>query len=190
MNYENVIWIRTGKTAGTSIDEALKRTGLRVKKPEPEKIVEIQADKVGPWYSINQFKYLYPEIWQNAFKFMVCRNPYDRAVSAWKYLPKTRDTRLSKAIRGGFSVAVDYHFLPQTYGIDKIDFVVRFEFLQFDFNRLCKQLGINTIMLKHMRKSEHLPYQKYYDEMLAGMVYKKYKADFDFFNYNKDSWYQ
>ena len=190
MNYENVIWIRTGKTAGTSIDEAFKRVGLRTRKPAPGKIIEIQADKVGPWYSISQFKYLYPKLWEEAFKFMVCRNPYDRAVSGWLYLPATKNHSLLKAISGGHTVAVDYHFLPQTYGIDKIDFVIRFENLQEDFNKLCEELGIEPIPLRHMMQSVRGPFRDYYDRALAEKVYNKYIADFQFFNYNKDSWFQ
>ena len=190
---KHVIWIRTGKTAGTSVDLAL--TELITIEPTPGWITEVQADKVGVWYGLEQFKSKFPDVWNDSFKFMVARNPYDRLVSAWMFFhPRANDSKLRSFIKSPKSVQVAYHTtLQQTAGLIRyntldIDFVVRFENLQESFDELCDVIDIPYITLRHLRKSIHKPFGEYYNAVLADTVFNMFEDDFKYLGYGKDSW--
>jgi hypothetical protein len=191
--FDYVTWIRTGKTAGTSLDDSLSDIILR--EPKRGFITEVQSDKVGEWYSVAQFKTKYPDIWEKSFKFMVARNPYDRLVSAWRFFhPNSNNNRLNMFVKMPMSRSVAYHVTrPQTAGLIEdgklnLDFVVRFENLQESFDELCDVLGIEHIMLPHLRRSEHKHFSNYYNDHFASYVYNLFADDFKYLGYERDSW--
>ena len=121
---------------------------------------------------------------EDYYTFTFVRNPWDRMVSAYKFLQrggwgKVDHLWCESRFRylQNFSDFLRYverhpyemvHFLPQTYWVyDKnkqinLNFIGKFEYLQHDYNELCKQLSINT-PLPHMNPSKrHKKYQDYY----------------------------
>jgi hypothetical protein len=121
------------------------------------------------------------------FKFMFCRNPWDRLVSIYhgrQQILKTKMPTFEKFIR-----IIDPKKRPgllQTTWIKtnlgiQVDFIGRFERYEEDWNRL--NLGIS---LPHVNKSKHKSYEDLYSRELINIVAKKYEEDIDFFGYQFD----
>lgn len=202
-----VLWIRNGKIGGTSLQYALagcqagddnfKGSGLITITPQLGYITEIQSQKISYAEGINSFKTKYLDIWENSFKFILVRNPYDRFVSAWKYFNDTKNLSFEKYVNldfSKFSRPLNYHYIREQTGdlVENdsfvIDYILRFENFQNDFNRLCDILSIPRKKLEHRRKSKHKPFYEYYDENTSNLVYEMFKNDFKYLNYDKNSW--
>lgn len=80
------------------------------------------------------------------------------------------------------------HFIPQFYFICDperrllIDFIGKFENLNEDWDKVCQRLGVEG-KLEHVTKSEHEPYQNYYDGKTKELVEKMYQVDMEIFGY-------
>ena len=61
-------------------------------------------------------------------------------------------------------------------GVNKFDFIGRFETLEDDYKQIACKLGITT-ELPHTRKTVHLPYWYYYDEECISIVRERYSKD-------------
>ena len=160
----NYVFIHINKTGGTSVGKAI---GLPTKRHLTIKEV---SEIIG-------FEKL-----DEAFKFTVVRNPWDKVVSHYKYRVKTNQTLMSeKPI--GFS-----EWVEKTYGENKdsfyydnprmfqpqvewlkdasgnilVDKIIKFENLSTDFSELATILNIEK-ELPHLNKTNRLNYQKYYD---------------------------
>jgi len=85
------------------------------------------------------------------------------------------------------------HFKPQYKYIlnssDEVDinFIGKFENYYKDFDFICKRIGVKTPKLKHINKSHHKPYQMYYTDKTAEIIYNTYKYDIDYFGYSFNS---
>ena len=132
----------------------------------------------------------------SCFVFSFVRNPYDRLLSAHKYLTggygNEGDTKLGKTLSSDFKYFVKNelhmhhygHFTPMKYFLDyNIDFIGRFENFQEDFNIVCNKIGIQQQQLPHQNKSEHKHYTEYYDEETKSIVAEKYAKDIEHFGY-------
>ena len=64
-----------------------------------------------------------------------------------------------------------------------MDFVLRFENLQNDFDQLCKNLGIQTKTLPHINPTNHKHYTEYFDDETKSLVAEKYAKDIEYFGY-------
>ena len=203
MRFRNVIWIRHGKTGGTSLEYALAGInghngwpgcGLITVEPEPFKIIEVHSIRSSYLYGVDEFKAKWPDVWDDAYKFTLVRNPYDRFVSAWKYLDYTSSRPINKLLTGRFPEVVDFHLKrPQTKDILingrlDVDHIVRFEDFQNSVDGLCDILEIDRRPLPHLRKSDRLPPRHYFNAVSAEMVYDHFKDDFEYLGYTKDSW--
>ncbi len=123
------------------------------------------------------------------FKFVFCRNPWDRLISIYfgrqqlldVRMPSVRNFIESADSQGGVTVA-QVKWIKDVDGKINIDFVGRFENFNEDWKKVCKRLGINK-ELPHFNKSQHKPYYEYYDDELIEVVRNKYKEDIDYFGY-------
>lgn len=149
----------------------------------------------------------HPGMWDALFTFTLVRNPYDRAVSMWRYgqtnakLQSTVAFSLAQLTwpefidriliaREGDNVhyhpTSECHCHPET-GEFLLDKFYRLE--QFDEAR--EDLGERfkvTVPRKHLNASEHAPWRSLYTEELAEKVYSVFEQDFVNWSYNKDSW--
>ena len=144
------------------------------------------------------------------FSFSFVRNPWDRCVSAFFYLNNggidegdKRDYRiyLSK-YAGQFDLFVretfqgqepaifnQKHFRPQyefvcdPNGMLLVDFIGRFENLQFGYNRLCKLLELPSVTLGHLNSCSHKNYQEYYTPETSQLIRQAYLQDVELFGY-------
>ena len=93
-------WLHITKAGGSSVKEALKEIYTSAPRPYPQPFVAIPTEQWND--NLNNYRlplreydlkralfakrYLYsPSDWEAMFKFVLVRNPYDRAVSSWLY---------------------------------------------------------------------------------------------------------
>jgi len=153
------------------------------------------------------------EKWNSYKKFAVNRNPYDRFISALKYIYKTNNTnftfedfvrnKLNDYNEQKFTNTNSYEyfhlFIPQyQHLIDvndefKIDYFINFQNLNKDFCYTLLELGVpkikhRSILLDNRKINEsekNNNYHQYYDTKLINFVNDVFDIDFNKFNYNK-----
>ena len=129
------------------------------------------------------------EVWNTFYKFAVVRNPYDRLVSyyhfhkspQYKYPARAQELSFKDWVMKGLDDKItrtqfNYFAMSQ-------DKTIRFENLQEGFNEVCTDIGIESYELPHYNKSEHEPFESYYDDELKEIVYGMVIVDFNRFRY-------
>jgi hypothetical protein len=154
----------------------------------------------------------YDEIKENVKDYYMtstCRNPYDRVVSLWKYWDNrlryrghlttefsyfVKDyERMQKKICRVFNKYEKIHFCTCVDSValstdnrlshTDIDFWVKTENLQQDFNIVCDKIGIPRQQLPHENKTRHKHYTEYYDDETRSIVAERYARDIERFGY-------
>jgi len=64
-----------------------------------------------------------------------------------------------------------------------IDYFLRYENIEEDFKELCYRIEIPLESIPRLNSSKRAHYREYYDDELNNMVYKKYKSEIEYFNY-------
>ena len=154
-----LVFIHIARTGGSSIKTALN----------------LHEKKYTEHYHLDS-SYI-PKKCEDYFKFAFVRNPFDRFVSLYHFRPK------------GLSFSdwldnITLTYVQQVdYGVDKLDFVGRYENLQKDFNRYFEgQLTIeNPTESFSIIKDKH--YSEYYDDNTIKKVSKLAEKDISKFNY-------
>lgn len=147
-----------------------------------------------------------PETIREYRTFAFVRHPLDRLVSAWEYLraggiQTEHDLNAAEEIRGRsfadfvsswlpsnyqrfFHFQTQFHYLKNNSGKVGVKFVGRFESLEAEFARLCKNLGLSRKELPKLNTSNrHRDWTSYFDDRTAGVTREIYKADFQAFKY-------
>ena len=176
------IFIHPVKTGGTSISVALapfceNKMELEAQKPVEVVVGDEKDNYWFPWHpnfkekfhigkhaSLQEYYDYFGEQKLQEFKiYCTARNPFERLISFtnWHYKPN------------GTS-----EFWPTSF--------VRFENIQDDFDKMCKDVGIlETPKLPHKNKTGHEPYKVYY-EMFPNLIPKveaAFKSDLEYFGY-------
>ena len=123
--------------------------------------------------------------------FTVVRNPWDRFVSGWKYLPKYKKLTLDETIRNLPVEGHDYRHLtrPQLDTlIDKSNrfvpnVVIRYEHLHEGFQALCARLG-KPFNLAKMNETVHSGIEEYETREQIEFIRKHFQKDIDYFGYS------
>lgn len=142
----------------------------------------------------------YNTIVDDSIKFSIIRNPYDRIVSLWKHnntiinsVNKNINFKdfVKSVINGDYikNSFFKFHSDPYTNHIvennkNLLDFTIRYENLIDDINKFNDYIGIEYFKYPYLRKSNRKHYHEYYDNDLINDVYKYYKKDIEFFNYD------
>ena len=137
-------------------------------------------------------------IFDHYFKFCFVRNPWDRAVSMYKYLANKTETFEEFLTNGPGNPdsKLAYFFKPQThYILDpnkrvKVDFIGNFETLKEDLDSIITRLHLNA-KLKHVNSSRAIPsktnahcsYRDFYCQKTRKLIEKIYASDAKTFNY-------
>jgi hypothetical protein len=179
LHSHNALYIHQRKTGGVSIGTAL---GLHPSDPA----WHIGNDGVlddGFWSTVTA---------GNVFVFSSVRNPYDRAVSGWKYLASTRGRRFEEVLADPPATGHDYrHFTrPQVdilidpaTGNLVTDDIIRLESLSSDFRRMCTTLGIKPRPLHRHNRTWHFNYRHYYSDEARALVEQRFAQDLERFSY-------
>jgi hypothetical protein len=205
-----IIWIRWAKTGGISIKEEFERinylqiwfegveTTRSIHDVDESKILLINGRRF-KFFIDNNFDYF-----NKSFKFAVIRNPWDRFISSYSFCKEveserdgidniigTRDIKdvLLNLPTLGESAFHYWHLTkPQSEtfildGKNILDFQIRFENLQNDFNLLCDKIGIERMTLPHLNTSSHDHYKEYFDDETREIFKEKYKEDIKYLGY-------
>lgn len=122
------------------------------------------------------------------YKFTCTRNPWDRAISFF-FSPHRGHVRWERDKFLDFirTVPTSEKYLQCSLSGDEpfsaMDFLIRFDALQEDFNQLCDNLRIQRKCLPHANKSRKNQYREYYDEELIEVVAQQFKLEIDYFGY-------
>lgn len=147
------------------------------------------------------------EIWNNYFKFSITRNPWDRALSYF-FWDKRQDPALKPRkrfyhylgvpfdefaiVKNQFTEFVKSRSLENNdrfYCIDDqlcVDFVIRYESLEEDYNEVCRRIGIPVTGLPHLKtgiRQERRSISDYYDNETRDIVAQLHRNDLRFFGY-------
>lgn len=198
------IFIHIPKTGGSSIYKALG--GDRRNDPQHgySKKLKFQLQHATA-SELRTHEFISESKFKEYFKFCFVRNPWDLAVSEWKwrienlpflsldrYAQPTFKDFIKKAPnwKGLTGRRIRRHLLPQYYFVHDrednliVDYVGRFETLGKDFKVICSKIGASDLELPSINQSRRVQsYKEYYDEETFEIVGKQYKVDIDFFNY-------
>ncbi|MGC1273666.1 MAG: sulfotransferase family 2 domain-containing protein [Planctomycetaceae bacterium] len=199
---KDFLFIHIPKTGGNSIQSILQKYSedqITIEKPYQDGVERFQVRspdlptrKHSPLRDYR--KLLGSERIRSLFKFAVVRSPWDRLVSSY-FSPHRGNTEWNRdefvaLVNESPSMVsfLDSRNLPSLVNpflrprVD-VDFVIRFENLQEDFDRVCDRLGIPREQLPHRNQSSRKPYQEYYDGELRELVGKHYADDVWAFGY-------
>lgn len=212
-NHNNKIplFVRVPKTGTSSIQACLEENNffLKVKKEElvnsfdPTKVLHPETHYIE--HIVDWITKLDKDIRKKFFIFCFVRNPWDKAVSSWKFGSWHSDWNMSfldfckylltfKGHRDNQKDDLDhcgkeFHALPcsvfthENQSSPVVDFIGKFENLQEDFDAICDKIGIPRQELPHKNKSEHKHYTEYYDDETRAIVAEKYAKDIEYFGY-------
>lgn len=194
ISHENkIVFVHIPKTGGSSIEKFFNIYGhdnMGDNKIYDENIM----------FGKNSQHYDYKSILKNSkkeissyFSFCFVRNPWDKMVSEYFYLRKSKNFKISfkdfvfsiknQKTQGKTHFAEQISFICDKDNKILVDFVGRFENFKKDFKHVCR---INNLKIKNIpfeNKSEHENYTKYYDQETKDIIYKIYKNDIIFLNY-------
>lgn len=154
-------------------------------------------------YPISVFQEVFePPLFDSYFKFAFVRNPWDRLLSAYRFLRRggfnETDRRWARRHLAPYrdfrefvhgwvtpdNIASWIHFRPQVdflslaNGKSGMDFVGRYEQLHTDFRRVCERLGVDNRLL-HLNSYERSDedYRAAYDTETRAIVAEVYRRD-------------
>lgn len=215
------IFIKSTKTAGTSIEAALSQhcSGNDIVTPLGD--YAYNRDESGAWVhkSMNEGNYqqhddaltikdsLPGDVWKSYFKFSIARNPWERTLSRFFWNHRGDPTlKPKKRFYHYLGVPLDElgpvsqafkRFLrdeawdtnDRFYVIDGqlcVDYVIRYENLAKGLNEVCRQVGLPSMQLPHLksgfRKKDH-HYSEYYDAASRDLVAERHQNDIRLFGY-------
>lgn len=152
-----------------------------------------------------------PELIESYYSFAICRNPYDRFVSAYEYMKQNSGGEWSPTFeeavdefysRGShFYTAEDIIFWPQhrfvtIKNIILVDDIIKYEEMNNQWSNIVEKICKTTPSsfskpgsiiprenITHIR--EERKWQDYYNDDLKDKVHHLYKKDFELFGYKK-----
>lgn len=130
------------------------------------------------------------------FVFSAVRNPFDRLISAWRYLKSTRDRPLLDVLLNPPREGHDFRHLTRTQvsllreqKSRKLitDDLIRYERCQEDFDRVRRRLNLPPFRLPVMNVSNRGPdYRIYFDTQTRALAEEMYMEDLLTFGYRFD----
>ncbi len=206
---KKLLFIHIPKVAGTSIEKALGLYGKHF-----ESSLELAFGKYttnGETYALQHIGYdqyvslgiLEDEEIKSYFSFCFVRNPWDRAVSDYKWQKNIRKRKLTfrEFLKESNQIIQKYensrlinytncHYVPQSWyiydkeGDTNLNFIGKYENLDNDLQSVLKQLDISDFALQSSNQGKMIPYFfYYYDVRNISLVCKMYKEDIKRFNY-------
>ena len=141
--------------------------------------------------TLDEYYRIYPaEMFRSLVKFTVIRNTYERVISHY-FSPHrgavswNRDKFIDfvKTIVKPVGFYISYPGQSLDEAIQNLDYILRFERLESEFQGLCLKLGICTSELPVRNKSQRGEFLSYYDSGLIELVYDHFKDEIDLFGF-------
>jgi len=189
----NFIFIHIPKTGGTSVNHSLNKYC----EVPPEILPGVRNPMALDMYKkhvklVDICKHM--DI-TSFFKFCVIRNPWDRILSLYfwktqhgKRVIDTQELNFNSWIKNVFLNDISHKFWANQCDYISInnvlcmDYVIKFEDFTNDWNIVCNKLQISA-PLSHEYKTNHAPYNKYYNDESINAIHKMFKRDIDTFKY-------
>jgi hypothetical protein len=203
------IFVHIEKAAGSSIQQALRPfAGAQSNSRLRRRMAWLgPVNRIGGLYRALQFREhatanevkrcLPAEAYASLFKFAFVRNPWDRLVSRYAHLLRSKDRRRHSFISGLETFedflkweiqrdsAHQYPYVTDAAGSRIVDFIGYYERLPQDFAKACDRLKIRA-ELPHTNVSEHRDYRTYYTPESREFVAKEFRRDIEMFGYDFD----
>lgn len=135
-------------------------------------------------------------IYNSLFKFCVVRNPWEMMISyyfsphwkRWNLYPFgevwDEDSFIKLFNRDEIKSLRNFICLDNKEKlIERMDYIIRFENLNNEFEKVLDILKIENDSLLHKNKSNHKLYKKYYNKELKNMIFDKFNEEIKFFEY-------
>ena len=189
-NKHKFIFVHIQKTGGSSIKYALNWDGKK--------------QNGGEHLTVKKYEKMLKDRYKEYFVFTCIRNPWDRMVS--HYFHGKRANKFKAKKFNNFNEWIKFYLTkgkkqtvePQRYFTQyeylinnqkkvDIDYIMQYENLQNDFDKLCDLLNIERRVLPHKRKSirrKNKHYSLFYNNKNIYLVERMFKRDIEFFNYN------
>lgn len=196
-NIRKLIYVHIPKTGGTSVEKYGKKHGIKwgrhMKFPRPNKKIN------SPYWHLPPNLFNKKNTPYKGKKFTIVRNPYDRAVSEYKYRfeiwSKKQDNVSKKGLNNFMhdlekkikknKYCYDSHFLPQHEFIDENTEVIKLENIEKDFPILMKKYNLPEEKLPKTYKTSDKVTKYDLDKKSIEFLNKIYDKDFEKFGYNK-----
>jgi hypothetical protein len=206
---QDVLFLWVPKCAGTSVYATLVKYGCIEKRWETP-LEKFDNRGVSTFGHVDVLQLIEKgvvsrEYFDRAFKFAFVRNPFDRLVSLYFYLKKSKNedvpeempfAAFCRRVAGGEIPPVGLHnslglsqcnpmsrWLADGSGRLLPDFVGRHENIDEDFGKVCSRIGIDE-EIPHKNRTEHKPYREYYDDASRAVVERFYREDLERFGYS------
>ena len=200
---KNIVWIKTPRCGGTALKKLLIKNDLFHKAeftgPVPDEVIKSKkVITVFPDHK-DQFQRDNQKLWDNAFKFAIIRNPYDKFVSGWKALEQAKrrpfgpftlkeillDLPTKKGHYNGWVhlTQTQVSILENESGFIDFTRFVRFENLQSELGPVFKLIGIPGAIMPRCNLSKRAEYRTYFDDETRKIFEKKYWLDLRIFKY-------
>ncbi len=127
------------------------------------------------------------------FKFTCVRNPWERCISHFFSPHRGRVEWSSTEFRRFVDEVIEpaQYYLsaaddePAVSAFERMDAVIRFEYLERDFSSLVTTLGLGPTTLARINVSKKQDYRHYYrDDGLIEAVARKFSEEIEFFGYD------
>lgn len=202
------IFLKTNKTAGTSIEIALSKfcgpndiitkisppdevTRKNLGYPGPQNFLTVKGHKLinhMPAYALH--KLVPKQMWDSYYKFCVERNPWDRLVSLyfWIYKSEPRPT-FSEFLRSEepHRLIKKGRDLYSIEGVVAVDKICLYEDLENELETIRRRLGIpESLTLPRAKASfrnKKAHYSDFYSEEDQALVHEMFAAEIDKLNY-------
>ncbi|MBN9889849.1 hypothetical protein [Salipiger abyssi] len=212
------IYMKTIKTAGTSVEVALepycKPPAAQIAHDTDEHVSDYGiVGKRGTGQGEAYYNHMPAaqvrqkigaEIWERYTKLCVIRNPFDKVVSYfWMQCAPTLRKEIAER-EFSFAREVFRHWmlvkpaLPNDRNVyclagePALDRYLRYETLEQDYAVLCRDLDLEQETLPRLKSGPRLfkehGYRDYYTRDVAGVVLRSYDREFGWFGYAEDSW--
>ena len=179
-HHRKLIFIHIARTGGSSVEAALVGKDWWY------------VDSATKHISARQARQLYGEdVWNSYTKFSIVRNPWDRIISIWATTRwhetaglalncslETFIRNLKPHPRERYN-SLFYHEILD----EEMDFVLRFENLEDDLNRMLTVSGHQPVQLPHVNKKQRGSYQQMHTEQSRALIREMFARDIEAFGY-------
>ncbi len=196
------IFVHIPKTAGSSIEVALNAT-----EQTNEGTIDEATGKFNPvttgkekHYNARECRRHYGRrIWNSYYKFTVVRNPWEKAHSWW-WNKKEISGRIKLPFREFLleslitseklprSLRPQVSWITSKNGKIEMDFICRFENIEHDFRKVCRQINapvkeLPRILVENRKPPSRKHYTEEYDTELIRLIATVYAEDIALFGY-------